>query len=70
MLLITRRPSLTIFGMEPKLLSCKDEVGDVSRGVAARSDGHGAVGLLHGEDVVDAVARHGDRVARLFNGAD
>ena len=54
----------------PKVIVLKDEVGNVSRGVAARSHGHGAVGLFHGEDIVDAVTRHGHRVARLFNGAD
>ena len=42
---------------------------DVARGFTARGDGHGAVGLFEGEDVVDAVARHGDGIALFFDGA-
>ena len=42
---------------------------DVARSFAARGNGHGAVCLFEGEDVVDAVARHGNGVALFFDGA-
>ena len=42
---------------------------NVSRRLAARRNGYRAVRLFEGEDVVHAVARHGDGVALFFDGA-
>lgn len=44
-------------------------MGDVARRLASGRHGHGAVRFLERKDVVDAVARHGDGVSLLFDGA-
>ena len=44
----------------------KDEVGGVPCGRSAVCHGDGAVGILHGEDVVDAIAGHADGVLSVL----
>ena len=44
------------------------ELGRATSGVGAFADGDRAVGFFHGEDVVDAIAGHGDGFSLFFEG--
>lgn len=46
----------------------EDDVAHVFGGVAAGGDADGAICLFHGEDIVHAVARHGDRISFRLDG--
>src|SRR5262249_47127856 len=48
----------------------QDDLGDGPGGAAARAHGDAEVGVLEGEDVVDAVSGHGDGVAARLEGLD
>ena len=53
-----------------KIVVQQHQAGHLAGGLGAGGHGDGAVGLLHGEDIVDTVAGHGHDVARLLEGLD
>ena len=68
--LMIRWPSRKAKGSGCEGVLHEDEVADAAGGLAAALHGHGDVGLLEGDDVVDAVADHGHVAPAVAQGLD
>ena len=66
--LMMRCPSRKAKGSGAKVSLSRIEVGDAARRLAAALHGDGHVGLLEGDDVVDAVADHRHVAAAVAQG--
>ena len=57
-------------GHGSEVVVLQNEIGNVSCRITTRSHGNGAIRFFHSEYVVHAVARHGNGMSCLFQGAD
>ena len=70
MLLMTRRPSATMAGIALNWELSSTNLCNLRGSLTAGGHGDSAVGILQRQHVIDTVARHGDRMALLLEGAD